>query len=153
MFSKPKSGVATRHLFVGNCGPAVGLSEIQVKAYFESTGAQAVTFPASDRGPSSHVFVTCRDTAEAKAKLDALNGKPVSELGDRRLVIKFAGKKSDKLDDEVTQLHLLGILDNPKDAGREQTSLITMFFVGSGSHQACTHRCQNMWHRRLGTPH
>ena len=106
MFSKPKAGVATRHLFVGNCGPAVGLSEIKVKAYFESIGAQAVTFPTSDRGPSSHVFVTFTDTAEAKAKLVALNSKPIAELGDRRLVIKFAGKKLDGLDIKVTHRHM-----------------------------------------------
>ncbi len=106
MFSKPKAGVATRHLFVGNCGPAVGLYEIKVKAYFESIGAQAVTFPASERGPSSHVFVTFKDTAEAEAKLAALNGKPIAELGDRMLVIKFAGKKSDELDSKVIHRHM-----------------------------------------------
>ena len=106
MFSKPKPGVASRHLFVGNCGPAVGLSELQVKAYFESIGAQAVTFPVSDRRPSSHVFVTFQDAVEAKARLDALNRKPIAELGDRRLVIKFAGKKLDELDDKVTHWHL-----------------------------------------------
>ena len=90
---------------MGNCGPAVGLSEIQVKAYFESIGAQAVTFPVSDRGPSSHVFVTFQNTVEAKAKLGVLNGKLIAELGDRRLVTKFAGKKLDELNDKVTHTH------------------------------------------------
>ena len=101
MFCRPKRGSATRHLFVGNCGPAVGLTESQVQHYFECTGAEGVTIPVPAAGSSSHVFVTYRSIAEAKAVLEALSAKPPAELGNRKLVVKYADVKADQHADEV----------------------------------------------------
>ena len=101
MFCKPRGNAATRHLFVGNCGPAVGLTEAQVQQFFEGTGAQAVTIPALSEGASSHIFVTYQNAAEADAVLRALNDKPAAELSNRKLVIKFADRKSEHQADQV----------------------------------------------------
>lgn len=86
---------------MGNCGSAVGLTKAQVQQFFEGTGAQAVTIPAFSDGASSHVFVTYKNAAEADAVLRALNDKPAAELGNRKLVIKFADRKSDHQADQV----------------------------------------------------
>lgn len=108
MFCKPKGPVATRHIFVGNCGPAVGLAEEQVQHFFQNKGAQAVTFPTSTQVGSSHVFVTFETAAEAQAVLNALNAKPAAELENRRLVIKFAERRSDHQADKVfKRLHII----------------------------------------------
>ena len=93
MFCKPKAGVATRHLFVGNCGPAVGLPELLVRHYFDNTGAENVLVPVPAVGASSHVFVSYKTIAEAEGVLKALSAKPPAELGKRKLVVKFADKK------------------------------------------------------------
>jgi len=101
MFCKPRPGSATRHLFVGNCGPAVGLTELQVHQYFLSTGAEAVKIPGSTQGAISHVFVTYKSVADAETALKVLNDEPPAELGNRKLTLKFAEKKSDKQSDKV----------------------------------------------------
>ena len=101
MFCRPKAGSATRHLFVGNCGPAVGLTKNQVQHYFECTGAEAVTIPAPAEAASSHVFVTYKTVAAAEVVLKVLSAKPAAELGNRKLVVKYAAKKLDQQADKV----------------------------------------------------
>lgn len=101
MFCKPKAGSTTRHLFVGNCGPAVGLTTSQVQDYFECTGAEAVTIPSPAQGASSHVFVTYKTITEAEEVLEALTKKPPAELGSRKLVVKHADKRATQLADKV----------------------------------------------------
>ena len=86
---------------MGNCGPAVGLTESQVQQYFKSTGAEAVSIPVPAAGSSSHVFVTYKSIAEAKAVLEALVVKPPAELGNRKLVVKYAAVKADEQTDKV----------------------------------------------------
>ena len=101
MFCKPTPGSATRHLFVGNCGPAVGLTEFQVHKYFLRTGAEAVVIPDSTQGATSHVFVSYKSVADAETVLKALNDEPPAELGNRKLTLKYAEKKSDKRSEKV----------------------------------------------------
>ena len=60
-----------------------------------------MTIPAFSEGASSHVFVTYQNAAEADSVLRALNDKLAAELGNRKLVIKFANRKSDHQADQV----------------------------------------------------
>eukprot|EP00873_Tetraselmis_striata_P033272 jgi/Tetstr1/453536/TSEL_040504.t1 len=91
-FSKPRDGIVTRHLFVGNSGPSVGQPEDSVRSQFEAFGeVTGVTCPEG----RSHVFVSFATEESAADALQALEGAPCSACP-RRLVIKHAALKEDK---------------------------------------------------------
>jgi len=96
MFGKPKGGQPTRHLFVGNCGPSVGVDQETVTQLFGQYGTAIVTVP--EQNPhSAFVFVSYDNIEEANAALSALNNKPCAQAQGRRFVIKHADLKKDQV--------------------------------------------------------
>ena len=93
MFCKPKHLKPTKHLFVGNCGTALGLSTAPITAFFETFGACAVHAPDG----ASHTFASFRTAEAAEEAVRALSGRPVSELGDRVLTVKYSDVKEEKV--------------------------------------------------------
>ncbi len=98
MFGKPKGGQPTRHLFVGNCGPSVGVDQKTVTQLFGQYGTATVTVPEQKQNPhSAFVFVSYANIEEATAALSALNDKPCAQAHGRRFVIKHADLKKDQV--------------------------------------------------------
>ena len=98
MFGRPKSGQATRHLFVGNCGPGVGIDRQALEAVFGQFGKATVIIPETQQNPkSAFVFVTFECVAEATAALDSLNGNPDTSTGGRTFTIKYADLKKEQV--------------------------------------------------------
>lgn len=98
MFGKPKGGQPTRHLFVGNCGPGVGVDQETLTQLFGQYGTATVTVPEEKQNPhSAFVFVSYGNTEEAIAALSALNNKPCAQAHGRRFVIKHADLKKDQV--------------------------------------------------------
>lgn len=98
MFGKPKGGQPTRHLFVGNCGPSVGVDQELVTQIFGQYGTATVTVPEQKQNPhSAFVFVSYANVEEATAALSALNDNPCARAHGRRFVIKHADLKKDQV--------------------------------------------------------
>lgn len=98
MFGKPKGGQPTRHLFVGNCGPSVGVGQEAVTQLFGQYGTATVTVPEHKQNPhSAFVFVSYDNIEEATAALSDLNNKPCAQAHGRRFVIKHADLKKDQV--------------------------------------------------------
>lgn len=102
MFGRPKGGQPTRHLFVGNCGPGVGLDRAAISQIFSQFGPATVVVPEQQHNPrSAFIFVTYPAVAHATAALEALNQKVCAAAGDRLLTIKYADLKKDKVRSKV----------------------------------------------------
>ena len=98
MFGRPKGGKPTRHLFVGNCGPGVGIKRQAIEAIFLHFGKATVILPETQQNPrSAFVFVTFDCEAEATAALAALDGKPCASAGGRTFTIKYADLKKEQV--------------------------------------------------------
>lgn len=98
MFGRPKGRKPTRHLFVGNCGPGVGIDRQALEAVFGEFGKATVIIPEAQQNPrSAFIFVTFECEAEATAALAALNGKPCASTGGRTFAIKYADLKKDQV--------------------------------------------------------
>lgn len=85
MFSRPKHSRNTRHLFVGNCGPAAGLSVSEVFRIFREYGEPTLNGVSTE---ARHLFVTYPTESSAAAAVAALRGKPVFD--GRLMTVKFA---------------------------------------------------------------
>lgn len=85
MFSRPKHSRNTRHLFVGNCGPAAGLPASEVLCIFREFGEPTLDGVSTE---ARHLFVTYPTESSAAAAVAALRGKPVFD--GRLMTIKFA---------------------------------------------------------------
>lgn len=94
VFCRPSVGHATRHLFVGNCGPRVGLSEQQIQNLFSDYGEANVHIPDPD---ASHVYVSYPNEQQAHAAMAALSDQPVSQAGNRAFNIRYADIKVRKV--------------------------------------------------------
>ncbi len=92
MFVKPKKNKATRHLFVGNCGPAVGVEEHSIATFFNRYKSVAVVIPESPAG-ASHVFLSFASVEDAQIAVLELSEKAFEELGNRTLKVKYADLK------------------------------------------------------------
>lgn len=98
MFGRPKGAKPTRHLFVGNCGPAVGTSRDTLEAVFAEFGKATVILPETQQNPrSAFVFVTFDCEAEATAALAALHGASCASNGGRTFTIKYADLKKEQV--------------------------------------------------------
>ena len=103
MFGRPKGGQSTRHLFVGNCGPGVGLDRAAISQIFSEFGPATIVVPEQQHNPrSAFIFVTYTAIAHATAALEALNQKVCAAAGDRLLTVKYADLKKDKV---TSKLH------------------------------------------------
>jgi len=91
-FTQPKSlgGLShpTPHLYVANCGPAVGLSLERIAAAFGTFGTVTGVQVADESG--TRVVVTFRGIAPAQAAKEAWDGTPCSYLDARVLHMQYS---------------------------------------------------------------
>ena len=93
-FGRPKAGQPTRHLFVGNCGPHVGIERDQLAHIFTQFGAAEIVIPEQQQIPrSAFIFVTYPRQEDATAAVEALDGRPCACADDRVFTVKYADLK------------------------------------------------------------
>ncbi|KAL0330059.1 UNVERIFIED_CONTAM: Alkylated DNA repair protein ALK [Sesamum radiatum] len=80
-FTCPKGGdgESSPHLYVANCGPAVGLSYDTIASVFGTYGEVKGVCAADESG--TRVIVSYHDKSSAQAAMKALNRHPCSSLG------------------------------------------------------------------------
>ena len=93
-FVKPSRALQepTAHLYVANCGPAVGISLSEIKEAFQGFGPVLRVHPAGDSG--SRVYVSYANESDAVAAREAWNSKPCDALRSRVMVIQHAVPQS-----------------------------------------------------------
>ncbi|KAH6804467.1 RNA-binding family protein [Perilla frutescens var. frutescens] len=89
-FTSPKGGdgVSSPHLYVANCGPAVGLSIETISSAFGTYGEVEGVYAADESG--TRVIVSYHDKSSSQAAMKALNGHPCCSLGGRTLHIQYS---------------------------------------------------------------
>lgn len=89
-FTSPKGGEdeSSPHLYVANCGPAVGFSNEIIASVFGMYGEVEAVCAADESG--TRVIVSYHDTSSSQAAMKALNRHPCSSLGGRTLHIQYA---------------------------------------------------------------
>ena len=91
-FCKPRGNEHTRHLFIGNTGPAVGVPLAQIEAELSRFGqVQHLTAPEPGQG---RVFASFATTEDAEAVCGA-GSAIAAALGGRRLTFKYAALESE----------------------------------------------------------
>uniref|UniRef100_A0A0A9DCU6 RRM domain-containing protein n=1 Tax=Arundo donax TaxID=35708 RepID=A0A0A9DCU6_ARUDO len=75
-------------LYVANCGPAVGVTDSDVRAAFGAFGEVTGVQPADDSG--ARVIVRFHEPAAAEAAMAALHGRPCDRLAGRVLHIRYS---------------------------------------------------------------
>lgn len=95
MRPKERDGCPSPHLFVANCGPAVGLSYDSIASAFGAYGEIKGVYPADESG--TRVVVSYHDISSSQAAVRALNGHPCSSLGGRYLHIQYSVQTLDKV--------------------------------------------------------
>jgi hypothetical protein len=91
-FMRPPDARPTNAIFVGNCGPAVGLDVASIEQLFRSVGASPpadIVVPSQD---SSHVFLLYQSEAQAQAALQELS-QLHNEQNGRKFAARFAVAK------------------------------------------------------------
>lgn len=102
-FTRPKGGDtgSSPHLYVANCGPALGLSYDTIASVFGEYGEVEGVYDADESG--TRVIVSFHDTRSSEAAMQALNGCPCPRFGGRSLHIKYSVQSPDR----VLALHSL----------------------------------------------
>ena len=90
---KPRAGELSRHLFIGNCGPVVGISLDQLAGVLNHFGlpAESLEAPESNQGRVYASFATT-DQAAAVVKQSA---QLCAALGGRHLIFKYAAVEAE----------------------------------------------------------
>ena len=88
VFCKPKGGQQSRHLFIGNCGPAVGVSLDQISSVLASLGLAGESLAARESN-QARVYASFASTGQAAAVLQQA-AQLSAGLGGRQLVLKYA---------------------------------------------------------------
>ncbi|XP_030540217.1 alkylated DNA repair protein ALKBH8 homolog [Rhodamnia argentea] len=90
-FGRPKGGGGGQpspNLYVANCGPAVGISYDEIRSVFGGFGQVKGVYAADESG--ARVVVCFDGEVSARAALEALNGRPCSDLGGRSLHVRYS---------------------------------------------------------------
>lgn len=103
-FTSPKGGEdqSSPHLYVANCGPAVGFSHETIASVFGMYGEVEGVCAADESG--TRVIVSYHDKSSSQAAINALNRHPCSSLGGRTLHIQYAVQSLGKVLDLFTML-------------------------------------------------
>lgn len=75
-------------LYVANCGPAVGVTDADVREAFGAFGEVVGVHAADDSG--ARVIVQFQEPAAAEAAMAALHGRPCGRLASRVLHIRYS---------------------------------------------------------------
>ncbi|KZV31720.1 hypothetical protein F511_00524 [Dorcoceras hygrometricum] len=92
---KRRADESSPHLYVANCGPAVGLSYEKIASVFGTYGDVKGVYAADESG--TRVIVSFQEKGSAQSALKELNGKPCSSLGGRSLHIQYSVQSHDKI--------------------------------------------------------
>ena len=97
-FAKPSSrgSSTTPHLFVANCGPALGLPLSQIRDAFHSFGPVSDVCLADASG--CRVIVSFDRAADAESALSTLNTLPCPSLGNRILHLQYSIARPNPID-------------------------------------------------------
>ena len=87
-FCKPKGGEKTSHLFLGNCGPAVGISLEQIAGVLQQLGLPAASLEAPET-LQGRVYASFGSQDQAAAVLEQAHALS-SAFGGRQVVLKYA---------------------------------------------------------------
>lgn len=89
-FTSPKGGddVSSPHLYVANCGPAVGVSHETIASVFGMYGEVEGVYAADESG--TRVIVSYHDKSSSQAAMKELNRHPCPSLGGRTLHIQYS---------------------------------------------------------------
>lgn len=85
---KGEDGKSSPHLYVANCGPAVGLSYDMIASAFSAFGEVMSVHAADESG--TRVIVSYHDQSSSQAAMEALNGHPCPSLGGRSVHIQYS---------------------------------------------------------------
>ncbi|KAI3468493.1 hypothetical protein Pfo_025156 [Paulownia fortunei] len=101
-FTCPKGGdgESSPHLYVANCGPAVGLSYDTIASVFGTYGEVKGVYAADESG--TRVIVSYHDKISSQAAMQALNGHPCSSLGGRSLHIQYSVQSLGKVNNTAS---------------------------------------------------
>lgn len=94
-FSKLRKGAEqdpTEHLYVANCGPAVGLSFSDIREAFSSFGEVTGIQAAGDSG--TRVVISFRQLEDAVAVKEAWSGQPCGLLQGRVMFMQYSVPRS-----------------------------------------------------------
>ncbi|EPS62087.1 hypothetical protein M569_12707 [Genlisea aurea] len=95
-FRNPKDGEkCSPHLYVANCGPALGLSDETIASVFGKFGEIHGVHAADDTG--NRVIVSYSDSSSSRVAMESLNGKICSDLGGRILHIRYSVESPGKV--------------------------------------------------------
>ncbi|XP_073131873.1 alkylated DNA repair protein ALKBH8 homolog [Henckelia pumila] len=92
---KGRDDESSPHLYVANCGPAVGLSYEIIASVFGTYGEVKGVYSADESG--TRVIVSFQEKGSAQCALKELNGKPCSSLGGRSLHIQYSVQSLNKI--------------------------------------------------------
>lgn len=84
-FHKPADSAPTAHLFIANCGPAVGISEERVQDLLTGLGALRI-----DLSRESIVCASFDNAADAEQARASLASPATKSIFGRTFVVKFA---------------------------------------------------------------
>ncbi|XP_057799092.1 alkylated DNA repair protein ALKBH8 homolog [Salvia miltiorrhiza] len=101
-FTSPKGGEdeSSPHLYVANCGPAVGFSHETIASVFGMYGEVEGVCAADESG--TRVIVSYHDKSSSQAAMKALNRRPCSSLGGRTLHIQYAVQSLGKVNNTAS---------------------------------------------------
>lgn len=85
---KGEDGKSSPHLYVANCGPAVGLAYDTIASAFGAFGEVMGVYAADESG--TRVIVSYHDQSSSQAAMEALNGHPCPSLGGRSVHIQYS---------------------------------------------------------------
>lgn len=124
VFGKPSHAMPTSHLYVANCGPAVGISLSDIKKAFETFGPVVNVQLAGTSG--SRVYVSYDTVENAVAARGMWNSKPCEALECRVMVIQHAVPQTQPSGDEQFAVSM-----SSADVGIPGLTLYTDFITSS----------------------
>ncbi|KAK9805819.1 hypothetical protein WJX73_003535 [Symbiochloris irregularis] len=98
-FTKPKDSCPTSHLFLGNCGPAVGISIQTIAEVLHQFENVTVTVPDA---LLARVYVSFQNSQSAEQAAELLR-RPVPAFDDRPLAVKYAALKRTEAEEDQEQ--------------------------------------------------
>ncbi|XP_042004395.1 alkylated DNA repair protein ALKBH8 homolog isoform X2 [Salvia splendens] len=101
-FTSPNGGddVSSPHLYVANCGPAVGFSHETIASVFAIYGEVEGVYAADESG--TRVIVSYHDKTSSQAAMKALNRHPCSSLGGHTLHIQYSVQSLGKVNNTAS---------------------------------------------------
>ena len=92
-FGRALNNKKTNCLFIGNCGPGLGVQTDEIAQLLANNGVAEIVVPQPD---SAFVFAVFPSTLEAEAAVGRLDGRP-SPANGRALVLRYSEMKQQQV--------------------------------------------------------